>query len=104
MNIGLVAVDRPCASPARPSLLSSWRSAFSMRGVVVNCGSPVSRTLHVLVRGNHGETGMREDQSRLPKTPVPANFADSTRLDSTYCTELSQSQSQSQGRTDGWTS
>lgn len=43
---------------------------------------------------------MREDQSRLPKTPVPANFADSTRLDSTDCTELSQSQSQSQGRTD----
>lgn len=42
---------------------------------------------------------MREDQSRLPKTPVPANFADSTRLDSTDCTELSQSQSQ--GRTDG---
>lgn len=47
---------------------------------------------------------MREDQSRLPKTPVPANFADSTRLDSTDCTELSQSQSQSQGRTDGRTS
>lgn len=96
-------------------LLSSWRSAFSMRGVVrptvrptvnrgswiVDRGSPASRTLHVLVRGNHGEIGMREDQSRLPN--VPANFADSIRLDSTRldCTELSQSQSQSQGRTDG---
>lgn len=85
-------------SPCGGSSVRPTDRPFVNRGSrIVDRGSPASRTLHVLVRGNHGEIGMREDQSRLPKTPVPANFADSTRLDSTDCTE----QSQSQGRTDG---
>lgn len=96
MNIGLVAVDRPCALSARPNLLSSVflakrflhaggrpsvRPSVNRGSRIVDRGSWIACFAYITRISPRESWGMREDQSRLPKTPVPANFADSTPLD-----------------------